>query len=211
MIYYVIPARQGSKGLPGKNRLLFGHTLDTIPMAERKNVVVTTDDDFLRYIAQRRHCGHVIDRPAILSNDTASMKSVLLHVAKSLHLRGDDIIVLLYLTYPGRTWGDIQHGVKLLELKRAKSLLCRQKPKTHPYLCITEQGKQIVSHDLYRRQDYPQCWEISHFLSITMVGELPHLNNNLYNIDTFYHTLDARVHDIDTEEDLNAYRTCHAL
>jgi len=43
MIWYVIPAREGSKGLPSKNRLLFNFTAETVKSVNQ-DVIVTTDD-----------------------------------------------------------------------------------------------------------------------------------------------------------------------
>ena len=42
--WFVIPARKGSKGLPGKNRILLKYTIDTIPKDYHKKVIVSTDD-----------------------------------------------------------------------------------------------------------------------------------------------------------------------
>lgn len=47
MIYYVIPARKGSKGLPGKNRKLLSFTLDNIPEENRTATIVSTDDEHI--------------------------------------------------------------------------------------------------------------------------------------------------------------------
>ena len=41
-------------------------------------------------------------------------------------------------------------------------------------------GKQLVKHNLYRRQDYPKCFRICHMVSIFKSNQLKNLNNNLY-------------------------------
>jgi CMP-N-acetylneuraminic acid synthetase len=46
-IKLLIPARRNSKGLPFKNRLLFEHTISTIPTEYFKNLLVSTDDEVL--------------------------------------------------------------------------------------------------------------------------------------------------------------------
>ena len=43
-IKYLIPARKGSKGLPGKNRLLFDETANLL---KGKDVIVSTDDEVI--------------------------------------------------------------------------------------------------------------------------------------------------------------------
>ena len=54
---------------------------------------------------------------------------------------------------------------------------------------IYENGKQLVDHDLYRRQDYPKVFELSHLVTIFDVSELPNLNENIYNDKTIYFPL----------------------
>ena len=70
----IIPARKGSKGLPGKNAILINHTLSTIPSYVKDSVIITTND------------GKVIDqsvgykillRNSKLSGDDISTKDVL--------------------------------------------------------------------------------------------------------------------------------------
>lgn len=196
MIYYVIPARKGSKGFPGKNRILFNNILSVIP--EDKNIVVTTDDEIIENMADG--CT-ILKRGEDLSNDTASVKDVLIDVIDRLKLKDNDIIVMLYCTYPQRTWKQIKDIQDYFRNKKAKSLLCKKEVKTHPYLCIYENGQQVIEHDLYRRQDYPKVYELSHFVFMSLVSEIKNLNKNLYNQDTKYYLID-NVIDIDYEVDL---------
>ena len=51
MIYYVIPARKGSKGLPFKNRKLFDITAKTIPDDAKPHTIVSTDDEHISELA----------------------------------------------------------------------------------------------------------------------------------------------------------------
>lgn len=203
MIYYIIPARKGSKGLPGKNRILFNYTARKIPDEYWNYVFVTTDDED---IMQMSYNFNVIERSQELSCDTANIRDVLLSMSKNFN--DDDIFVLLYLTYPQRTWDEIKSALNSFYKTTAKSLLCCQPVRTHPYLCIYKSGLQVVEHDLYRRQDYPECREISHYIAIVQVSEIKKLNKNLYNNNTFFYEID-RVIDIDTQDDLDAYCTCN--
>jgi CMP-N-acetylneuraminic acid synthetase len=65
-------------------------------------------------------------------------------------------------------------------------------------------GKQIFKHDLYRRQDYPKVFEISHYICIFKVSELKNLNKNLYNEETHFYKLEKKI-DVDRKEDLENY------
>ena len=198
MIHYIIPARKGSKGLPGKNKKLFNYTYDTIPKEILGNVIVTSDD--IDIINMSAACRHIL-REDNISTDDASIKSVLLDVVKKFELPDDDVICMLYLTYPGRTWDDIQKAIDYFYIEQAESLLCRKEVITHPFMCIYNDGSQVIEHNLYRRQDYPETFEICHYIQICYVSELKKLNNNLYNRSTVYYPID-NVIDIDEEKDL---------
>ena len=81
----VIPARGGSKGVPGKNlRRVGGVSLVARAVHAARaadsitQVYVSTDD--ARIAAEARAAGgDVIDRPAELAGDTATSESALLH------------------------------------------------------------------------------------------------------------------------------------
>ena len=163
----IIPARKGSKGLPGKNAILINHTLSTIPNYVKDNVIITTNDG--KVINQS--VGYkILLRNDKLSGDDISTKDVLFDVIQKYNIADEEIIMMLYLTYPERTWTDIESALNFFVDNNAKSLLCCVEPKSHPYLCMFSEddnkGKQIVEHNLYRRQDYPECFEISHFICI---------------------------------------------
>ena len=97
----------------------------------------------------------------------------------------------------------------LTNLNKFRTLTCCVKPKTHPYLCLFKKedgkGKQIISHDLYRRQDYPECFEVSHFVCIFQVDEISNLNKNMYNDDTYFYQISDDV-DVDYESDFELFK-----
>ena len=197
-IYYIIPARKGSKGFPGKNRRLFPFTYSLISDSMKQNTIVTSDDPHVLEMA--KGCKK-IKRDKWLSSDIASTKLVMCDVVEQYNLKEDDVIIMLYLTYPQRTIEDIQKAYEKFHYSCSSSLLCRKDVKTHPYLCINADNTQVIPHDLYRRQDYPVVHEISHYVCIFRVGELQNLNNNLYNEKTYFHYIPDVV-DIDYEKDL---------
>ena len=103
----VIPARKNSKGLPFKNRSLFEHTAKTIPLEFSSKVVVTSDDWSILEAAEE-YGFETIHRDRELSDDDISIKDVLLDVKSKKQLDNTDI-VMLYLTYPERTFDDVLH------------------------------------------------------------------------------------------------------
>ncbi len=68
------------------------------------------------------------------------------------------------------------------------------------YLFIDENGKQIIKHDFYRRQDYPLCYEITHYVAIYRVSEIKKLNKQLFNDDTTWWDIEDKL-DVDYEKD----------
>ena len=201
-IKLIIPARRNSKGLPYKNRTLIGIALDNIPKKYHKNIIVSTDDEWITEYCQERGIS-VFKRSESTASDTASTKSVIEEMKEFLNEKN----LMLYLTYPERKWEDVEKALSLFDLSGARSLLCSKSLKISPYLMMYREGlkgKQVIKHDLYRRQDYPDCFEISHFISIFFKEELDNLNNNMYNKDTIFFPIDDVV-DVDTKQDLERY------
>jgi CMP-N-acetylneuraminic acid synthetase len=203
----LIPAREGSKGFPHKNRQLFNYTADAIPVIAREKVYVTTDDPKIVELAKDKGF-NVIMRPKELANDTASMKEVVAHAFSEMKVAEDELVAILYLTYPQRRWIDLTEAVAFYLMMEpampVSSLLCKKEVKSNPYLCMYDfghRGKQIINHDLYRRQDYPKCFELSHFMVLLRPKSIDNLNNNLYDSETLFWEIEDRV-DVDHKKDL---------
>tara|TARA_Y100000592_G_scaffold56027_3_gene88118 strand:+ start:2978 stop:3610 length:633 start_codon:yes stop_codon:yes gene_type:complete len=208
MIWYVIPARQGSKGFPLKNRKLFDSTINSIPEYMRDQTIVTSDDQEI--LKKAELCGaKILSRSKNLATDEISIKNVMLDVVQKFNMDQDDIVIMLYLTYPERTWKNIEDALKYFKTKKINSLLCSKKTLSHPYLCMFSQegnkGTQVIKHDLYRRQDYPECFEISHFICAFRVFSLNTLNNNMYNDHTVFYPIE-NVIDVDTPYDFMKWK-----
>lgn len=203
----IIPAREGSKGYPHKNRDLFKYTADSLPVKIRDKVYVTSDDTVVLKMAEENGF-NTIQRPPGLATDTASMKEVVVHALSQIDHSEDDLIAVLYLTYPQRRWTDLMEAVSFFILMEAampvSSLLCKKEIKSNPFLCMYDlghRGKQLIKHDLYRRQDYPKCFEISHFIVLLRAKSIDNINNNLYDSETLFWEIDDKV-DVDLKKDL---------
>ena len=82
----IIPARGGSKGVPGKNIRMLGdkpliaYAIETALDSNLfENVMVTTDDDKIAKTAKKYGAEIPFMRPANLANDHASNDAVLIH------------------------------------------------------------------------------------------------------------------------------------
>lgn len=108
----IIPARKNSKGLPFKNRNLLLHTLEKIPKDKLKDVIISSDDDII--LEQAKFFSEdifLLKREEDLAQDTTSTKSVLQNVVDICKINDQEIILMLYLTYPERTWEDVKSAI----------------------------------------------------------------------------------------------------
>jgi len=203
----IIPARKGSKGLPYKNRKLVPIILESI-VNKFNDVIITTDDNHIIEYAKKINKKNIKirNRPHELSKDNTSMKDTISDVVKFYDIKND--LIILYPTYPERTIADIDNIYNVYVKKNFKSMLCAKKVKTHPYMCLKKEegmlASQIFKHDLYRRQDYPDCFEISHFVVIINSQEIKNVNNQMYNDATGFYSIDDKI-DVDYIEDLNNF------
>lgn len=173
---FLIPARSGSKGIPGKNiRLLGGEPLivHSIRAAletagDPGDVVVSTDSEEIAAIAEAAGARIPFLRPAELATDTASSRDVILHAADTL---GYDTVVLLQPTSPFRNIADIKKAVDLFfnppeNFQGKPDMAVSVKPaSTNPYYNAYEtagDGRLVISKGdglVTRRQDAPEVWE----------------------------------------------------
>ena len=125
----VVPARSGSRRLPGKNsRLLFGRpmvawTLEAAgASALIDRVVVSTDDPAVSAIATEMGYPPPFVRPAHLSGATASVIDAIEH---ALNAVGGvwDYVVLLQPTSPLRLSGDIDDAIRLCDSRDAPAVI----------------------------------------------------------------------------------------
>lgn len=138
----IIPARGGSKGLPGKNtRSLNGKPLITytIEAALKANniskVLVTTDSNEIALISKQ--CGADVPflRPSYLAEDNSLAIDVYLHAFKyakdNYKISGNKFVVLLPTT-PLRDSVDIDDAITLFNKEKADTLVSVIEADTPP-------------------------------------------------------------------------------
>ncbi|WP_062207252.1 acylneuraminate cytidylyltransferase [Streptomyces sp. NBRC 109706] len=163
----VIPARGGSKGVPGKNLAPVGDApLITRAVRECRaarlltSVVVSTDDPGIAAAAHAAGA-EVVERPQEISSDTATSEAAVLHamgVYEERHRVTVDVVLLVQCTSPFISREEID-GVTAAVLDGADTALTVAPFHGYVWRDATATGGQGVNHDKAyrpRRQDRPQ-------------------------------------------------------
>lgn len=129
----IIPAREGSKRLPGKNlkvlkgKPLIVHTIEAaLSSSLISRVVVNTDSNEIARVAQKAGAEIPFIRPKELATDKASSIDVLKHTLETLKNEGGkhyESAVLLQATSPLRTAYHIDEAIDMFLNKSADSVI----------------------------------------------------------------------------------------
>lgn len=183
----VIPARGGSKGLPGKNLKvlghlsLIGHAVASAREARRlTRVIVSTDDPAIAEEARRHGAEVPFARPADLASDQAGMVPVLQHAVR--WLEGSvgarpDVVVTLQPTSPFRTGAEIDRTIEKVAETGSDSAQTVVEASYHPFFMKTLDGDRTVAlfrdgHTYVRRQDAPPVYQPSGSVYVTRYAVL---------------------------------------
>jgi N-acylneuraminate cytidylyltransferase/CMP-N,N'-diacetyllegionaminic acid synthase len=181
-VFGVIPARGGSKGLPGKNlsRLgalsLIGHAIASAREARRlTRFVVSTDNPEIAAEAARHGADPPFRRPADLASDHAGMVPVLQHAVRWLEAEAGirpDLVVTLQPTSPFRTGETIDRTIDKVIETGADSAQTLCEASYHPFFMKTLQGDRTVAlfadgKKYVRRQDAPLVYQPSGAVYVT--------------------------------------------
>jgi YrbI family 3-deoxy-D-manno-octulosonate 8-phosphate phosphatase len=108
----VIPARGGSKGVPGKNvapvggQPLVARAVRAARAAQRVDRVIVSTDDLLIADVARDAGAEIVERPQHIAGDTATSESAVLHALHSA-APDADVVLLVQCTSPFLTSADI--------------------------------------------------------------------------------------------------------
>lgn len=235
-ILILIPARGGSKGIPGKNRRLLGgkpliaRTIEQALKLRReakgerrkhtiKRIIVSTDDEKIAAVAKKYGAEVPFMRPKSLAGDKTPMVDVVLHALKTLKREGEnyDVVVLLQPTSPFRTAEDIEKCLKLFEIKKYHSVvsLCEVKENPGWMLGVNNSNNKAVPlmknvfFGVTRRQDLPKYYHENSAVYIIRVSSLQKFSKKfkIYGKSIGAYIMPTeRSLDIDTGEDLKLAR-----
>ncbi|WP_071149718.1 acylneuraminate cytidylyltransferase family protein [Bacteroides ndongoniae] len=172
-ILIIIPARGGSKGIPGKNvkplngKPLIYYTIDAARcIADDAHICVSTDDDYIIEVVENYGLQVPFKRPEYLATDTASTYDVLLHAINYYEQKGEifDAIILLQATSPFRTGKHIQEALELYS-NDIDMVVSVKETDSNPYYVCFEEDQDGMLHiskgdgHYTRRQDCPSVYE----------------------------------------------------
>jgi len=184
----IIPARGGSKGVPGKNlRRVGGRSLveravkSCLAARHIDAVYVSTDDAEIARVAEEAGAS-VITRPPALAGDSASSESALLHALDQLGRAGQapDVLAFVQCTSPFIRPSDLDRGAELITAGTADSSFAAvptyeflwraaEGPTTEPPLLVRGQNHD-PGHRPRRQDREPDYRETGAFYIMSAAG-----------------------------------------
>lgn len=212
----VIPARAGSKGVPGKNvrplagRPLIAHSIEQA-LASRyiDRTIVSTDGDEIAEAARAAGAEVPFTRPAELAGDGVGTVDVLVHAAEWLtdvDCWPFDILVLLHATTPLRSVEDVDACIDLLVEEHAGSVFSVAEAYRNPYFNMVEMDAEGVPHlvkeaSFASRQQAPTVYDMNSSIYVWWVERLLE-DRKVILPDSRVHVM-PRERSIDIDEELD--------
>lgn len=214
-ILAIIPAREGSKRLPGKNKMeLHGKALiewTIISALESKlvdTILVSTDDEDILELVKKYDILSPFKRPKELADDTSTIFDVIVHALE--YFKSKEVlfshVLLLQPTSPLRNSEDIMLAIEQLD-EKAKSIVSVCEVEHSP-LWTNELPGDLSMKDFLpekykniRSQDLPVYYRLNGAVYISAVEYF--LNNKgFFGADTYAYVMpNNRSIDIDNKID----------
>lgn len=211
-----IPARTGSKGVPGKNiKLLAGkplivHTIETARSTGLFDyLMVSTDGEEIASIARQAGAEVPFLRPAELATDIAKSIDVLHHAMNWLEREGRRFDWVMYLqpTSPLRSSDDIIAACRLMFEKKAAAVVSVCEVDHHPWwsntlppdLCMNEFIRPDVTGT--RRQELPTYYRINGAIYLAQWDFIRH-RHSWYGPHTFAYIM-PKERSVDIDDPLD--------
>lgn len=218
----IIPARGGSKRIPGKNiRLFAGQPMIawSIQAAEASGlfsrIIVSTDSEEIAGVSRQYGAETPFVRPTGLADDFTSTADVVLHALEWLAGEGQEpeLVCCLYATAPFVQASFLRQGYELLRRTGAASVFSVASYPASPFRALTigPDGRLSMlwpEHELTRSNDLPEAYHDAgqfYWLDVARFRQ----EKRMYASDARPVVLPRRlVQDIDTPED---WRTAEAM
>jgi CMP-N,N'-diacetyllegionaminic acid synthase len=167
----IIPARGGSKRIPGKNlvdlcgRPLIQYTIEAAQASGKiDRVILSTDDKSIAEVGRRLGVDVPFIRPANIAEDLTDMPVVIRHALQWVAAEERDYasVAILQPTSPLRRSSDIDAAIEAYLETDANSLVGVCAPREDPFdllVPVGEKARFLIPEN--KHEDYPQF----HFLS----------------------------------------------
>ncbi|RHX78275.1 acylneuraminate cytidylyltransferase family protein [Leptospira yasudae] len=213
----VIPARGGSKRLPGKNIRILGNkpliawSIEVVKQVpEICDILISTDDEKIADVA--KNYGGFVPwlRPENLATDTASSIDVVLHALDWYEREKQEVdgVLLLQPTSPFRTLESIQKGIEIFRKNNKDVTVLGVSPADpHPMWCFKLEKGELKPFQEdgglhIRSQDLPPAYFVNGSFYLTPKSHLKE-KKSLYTktILPLIAECEEESVDIDTESD----------
>jgi len=210
-ILAIVPARSGSKRLPGKNiKDLNGKPLiqwsieSALGIDEISHVMVSTDCEYIADIALRSGAQVPLLRPEKLATDTSSSSAVIKHALGYYKDQGEtfDYVLLLQPTSPIRNKKHNEQAIALLRSKEADAVVsvcaCEHSPLWTNTLPESMSMEYFIRDKVRgsRSQDLPQSYRLNGAIYLLKVSRF-------YEEDTLFLSSNIYAYLMDNESSVD--------
>lgn len=182
-IWYLIPARAGSKTIPKKNirklagKPLINYLIDTIgEVAKKDNIIVSTDDESIKAIVKDFACVH--DRSRETSDDKSTLDDVAFEVARYLvESRGaseSDLLITCQPTSPFLKSSTLMRAAKIHKEARIDTALTVVDDRHLRWTIEDDKVKPLYEERVNRQAMKPTYAETGGIISSTIGHVLKH-------------------------------------
>ena len=216
MIIAIIPARGGSKRLPGKNikdlagKPMIAWTIEAaLDSSVFDHIFVSTDCEKIAEIAKKFGAEVPFLRPAELASDTATTNDVVTHLVNWFEKEYDKKVsktAILQPTSPLRSALHIEEAMTLMKGKSAKAVIsvCELE---HPIQFCNQLGPSgsmaefIKPHNIKRTQDLEPYYRLNGAIYL-FDREYVNRLNEIYSEGAYSYIMSSKLSiDIDVEDD----------
>lgn len=214
-IISIIPARGGSKGLPGKNIIdlngkpLIAWTIEASLKSKYITRTIVSSDDMKILNISKEYGSEVIKRPDELALDTTPSEPVIENVLQSIeNIEEYDYLILLQPTSPLRGEIEIDNAIELLIKKQATALISTKQIDNKNLKAFTNnqdgylKGISNNEYPFMRRQDLPKVFMPNGAIYIVSIQEFVKSKKLFTNKTISFEMDEEKSFDIDTYEDL---------
>ncbi|MCT7432203.1 acylneuraminate cytidylyltransferase family protein [Aliarcobacter cryaerophilus] len=214
-IISIIPARGGSKGLPGKNIIdlagkpLIAWTIEaSLKSKYITKTIVSSDNNNIIEIS-KKFGAETIKRPDELALDTTHSEPVIEHALKNIeNIEQYDYLILLQPTSPLRDEKDIDGAIEFLIEKKASALISTKLIDNRILKTFKNDGNGYLegiannNYPFMRRQDLPNVYMPNGAIYIVSLKEFLKTKKLFTDKTISFEMSEEKSFDIDTLEDL---------